>query len=353
MKKNIKVFIIDDSALVRKMLTAALESDQQIKVIGTAPDPFIAVKKLKKEKPDVITLDIEMPKMDGLTFLEKLMKQSPMPVVICSSLTLKNSQTALKAIEHGAVDIITKPSMGTKQFFEESKITICDTVKAASMAKINSILSKPQIKIEKISSGSYKKAMIKTTEKIVVIGASTGGTKAVEEILVNMPENAPGIVCVLHMPENFTRSYAQRLNNICKISVKEADSNDVIIPGRALIAPGGLNHTIVQRSGAKYFVKLKSGPLVNRHRPSVDILFKSTARYAGSNAVGVILTGMGDDGAKGLKEMKDAGSYTIGQDEKTSIVYGMPKEAYDIGAVNIQLPLHKITKKIIEMCSYI
>ena len=353
MKKNIKVFIIDDSALVRKMLTTALESDPHINVIGTAPDPFIAVRKLKKEKPDVITLDIEMPKMDGLTFLEKLMKQHPMPVVICSSLTAKNSQTALKAIENGAIDIITKPSMGTKQFFEESKITICDTVKAASMVKIDHFLSKPQIKPEKNSPGIYKNAMIKTTEKIVVIGASTGGTKAVEEILVDMPENAPGIACVLHMPEYFTRSYAQRLNNICRISVKEAESNDVIMPGRALIAPGGINHTIVQRSGAKYFVKLKSGPLVNRHRPSVDILFKSTARYAGSNAVGVILTGMGDDGANGLKEMKDAGAYTIGQDKETSIVYGMPKEAFDRGGVSIQLPLQKISKKIMELCLHI
>jgi two-component system chemotaxis response regulator CheB len=348
--KKIKVLIVDDSALVRSTLTEILSSDPGIEVIGSALDPIIAIKKIQREVPDVITLDIEMPRMDGLTFLKKLMSHKPIPVVICSSLTERGSQSAIEALNSGAVDIITKPQVGKKQFFEESKIKICDVVKSASMVKLSKrsakslevspkltadvILSKP-----KRINGTYK------TEKIIVIGASTGGTEALKTVVKNFPIDCPGTVVVQHMPEFFTKSFANTLNSICQVTVKEAVNGDIVKPGSILIAPGN-KHTLIKRNGDHYFVEVKEGPLVSRHRPSVDVLFRSAARYAGSNAIGIIMTGMGDDGAKGMLEMKEAGAYTIAQDEKTSVVYGMPKEAARLGAVKEILPLEKIAHSL-------
>ena len=343
---KIKVLIVDDSAVVRQTLADILSSDEKIDVIGTASDPFVAAKKISEEVPDVITLDIEMPRMDGLTFLQKLMLQHPIPVVICSSLTGQGSDTALKALEYGAVEIITKPNIGTKQFLEESRIKICDTVRAASLVNVKrlslrKITVQPKLTADVIISKPTSKAMIQTTDKVIVVGASTGGTEALRIFLEAMPLDSPGIVIVQHMPENFTTAFARRLDGICKISVKEAEDGDTILRGRALIAPGN-KHMLLKRSGARYFVEIKEGPLVSRHRPSVDVLFRSAARYAGKNAIGVIMTGMGDDGAKGMLEMKETGAHTIAQDEKSCVVFGMPFEAIKLGGVDKVLPLELI-----------
>jgi two-component system chemotaxis response regulator CheB len=353
--KKIKVLIVDDSAVVRQTLAEVLSSDNSIEIIGTAADPFLAVEKIEKEIPDVITLDIEMPKMDGLTFLQKIMSQHPIPVVICSSLTSSGSETALKAMEYGAVEIITKPKLGTKQFLEESKIYICDAIKAAAQVSVKrkSIIQhvvEPKLTADVIISKAKNNSMVKTTEKVVVVGASTGGTEALKIFLELFPLDSPGIVIVQHMPENFTRAFAKRLDSLCKISVKEAEDNDTVIRGRALIAPGN-HHLLLKRSGARYYVEIKEGPLVSRHRPSVDVLFRSAARYAGKNAIGVIMTGMGDDGAKGMLELMEAGAYTIAQDEKSCIVFGMPNEAIKLGAVNKIISLDKITDHIINRCN--
>jgi len=350
---KIKVLIIDDSAVVRQTLTDILSSDHQIDVIGAAADPYIAAEKIKDIIPDVITLDIEMPRMDGLTFLKKLMTQYPLPVVICSSLTEANSETTLKALEYGAVDIIQKPKLGIKQFLEESKIIICDAVKAAAKVKpkkLNHPVSfqvPPKLSADVIIKKSVSKAMIETTEKVVVIGASTGGTEALKEFLEMLPENAPGMVVVQHMPEHFTRAFANRLNTLCRVTVKEAENDDTVIRGRVLIAPGN-KHTLLKRSGARYYVEVKDGPLVSRHRPSVDVLFRSAARYAGKNAIGVIMTGMGDDGAKGMLEMKEAGAFNIAQDEASCVVFGMPKEAIKLNAVDRIVPLKGIASLILN-----
>ena len=352
MGTKIKVLIIDDSAIVRKTLTDILESDKEIEVIGSAADPYFAAEKMKEQTPDVITLDVEMPKMDGLTFLKKLMNQHPLPVVMISSLTEKGSDTSLKALEYGAVEIVTKPKLGTKQFLEESKIQICDTVKAAAKARISKLVEirkiSPKLSADSVISKSKNSAMIKTTEKIIVVGASTGGTEALRVFLESMPMDAPGIVIVQHMPEKFTKSFAERLDSLCEVSVKEAEEGDTVLRGHVLIAPGN-NHVLLKRSGARYFVEVKSGPLVNRHRPSVDVLFRSAARYAGKNAVGIIMTGMGDDGAKGLLEMKEVGARTIAQDEKSCIVFGMPKEAIALGAVDEVVALTDIPKTLFNM----
>lgn len=349
--KKIKVLIVDDSAVVRQTLAEILSSDPRIEVMASAADPFIAAERIRCELPDVITLDVEMPRMDGITFLQKIMSQHPIPVVMCSSLTEERSETALKALEYGAVEIIQKPRLGVKQFLEESKVLICDVVKAASLARLQPIrISKqiaPKLTADAVLAKPSAKAMIRTTEKVVVVGASTGGTEALRVFLEDMPLDSPGIVIVQHMPENFTRSFAARLDTLCRISVKEAENNDTVIPGRALIAPGN-RHMLLKRSGARYFVEIKDGPLVSRHRPSVDVLFRSAARYAGKNAVGVIMTGMGDDGAKGLFEMKEAGAVTIAQDEATCVVFGMPKEAIKLGAVDKILPLGDITPAVIR-----
>lgn len=348
LKDKISVLIVDDSAVVRQTLTEIFNSDPQITVLGTANDPFIAAQKIQKEVPDVITLDIEMPRMDGLTFLRKLMAQYPLPVVVISSLTERGSETALRALEYGAVEIITKPTLSTKQFFEESRIRLCDVVKAASMAKLRKVSAVQQMKVQPkytadvvIPKGITDASMIKTTDIVISVGASTGGTEALKTFLEQMPLDCPGIVIVQHMPEHFTKSFANRLNELCKITVKEAENGDTVLRGRALIAPGN-KHTLLKRSGARYYVEVKEGPLVNRHRPSVDVLFRSTAKYAGKNAVGVIMTGMGDDGAKGLLEMKEAGAKTIAQDEKSCVVFGMPKEAIKLGAADRVLPLESI-----------
>lgn len=345
-ERKIRVLIVDDSAVVRQTLEQLLSSDPEIEVIATAADPFIAAERMREDIPDVITLDVEMPRMDGLTFLKKIMTQHPIPVVMCSSLTDMGSETALKALEYGAVEIITKPKMGTKQFFEESRVNICDTVKAAAAARMDRKLRpynpvQPKLSADVIMEKPKSHAMIQTTEKIIVVGASTGGTEALKVFLEMMPPDAPGIVIVQHMPEKFTAAFAQRLDTTCRISVKEASDNDSVIRGRVLIAPGN-RHMLLKRSGARYYVEIKDGPLVSRHRPSVDVLFRSAARYAGKNVVGVIMTGMGDDGAKGMLEMKDAGAFNIAQDEASCVVFGMPKKAIEIGAVHKVMPLEQI-----------
>ncbi len=352
MSKKIKVLIVDDSAVVRKSLREILESDPAIDVIGAAADPYIAADKIKKETPDVITLDVEMPRMDGITFLHKIMSQHPIPVVMCSSLTEKGCETTLKALEYGALDIVQKPKMSVKKFLEESRIIICDSVKAAARARVKPILVRqsrvaPKLTADAVIAPPNGKAMIRTTEKIIVVGASTGGTEALSVFLKALPRDCPGIAIVQHMPENFTRAFSERLNNYCRIEVKEAAEGDSILRGRALIAPGN-QHLILHRSGARYYIKIKDGPLVSRHRPSVDVLFRSAARYAGSNAVAVIMTGMGDDGARGMSEMKKAGALTIAQDEATCVIFGMPQEAIKLGAVDKVLPLEAIADAILR-----
>ena len=344
------MLIVDDSAVVRQALSSLLSSDPAIDVMGTAADPFVAADRIAEEIPDVITLDIEMPRMDGLTFLKMIMTQHPVPVVICSSLVDQGAQSTLRALEYGAVDIITKPRLGTRQYLEDSRTAICDIVKAAAGAR----LIKPRIErtVEpKLTADvilpQATHAMAETTEKVIVVGASTGGTEALKSLLETLPSDAPGIVIVQHMPELFTRAFANRLNGLCAITVKEAETNDTVLRGHALIAPGN-HHMLLRRSGARYFVEIKDGPLVCRHRPSVDVLFRSAARYAGPNAVGVILTGMGDDGARGMLEMKQAGSYNIAQDEASSVVFGMPKEAIKLDGVHKVLPLAQIPPAILK-----
>ncbi len=352
MTKKIKVLIVDDSAVVRKTLSEVLSSDHEIEVIAAAADPYMAAEKIHNEVPDVITLDIEMPRMDGLTFLHIIMSQHPIPVVVCSGLTEKGSETALKALEYGAVDIITKPKLGARRFLEESRVQICDAVKAASMARIKPIPKvrkiEPKLTADAVIPKPAKKALAHTTEKVVAVGASTGGTEAIRILLEGMPPDSPGIIIVQHMPEHFTAAFAKRLDNLCRISVKEAANDDTVIRGRALIAPGN-KHTLLKRSGARYYVEVKDGPLVSRHRPSVDVLFRSTARYAGKNSMGVIMTGMGDDGAKGMLEMKEAGAFTIAQDEESCVVFGMPKEAVKLGGVEKVVPLDLIGREIIKL----
>jgi two-component system, chemotaxis family, protein-glutamate methylesterase/glutaminase len=346
---KVRVLIVDDSAVVRQTLSRLLASDPEIEVIGTAGDPFVASERIAEQVPDVMTLDIEMPRMDGLTFLKKIMAQHPIPVVICSSLVEEGAQSALRALEFGAVDIVTKPRIGTKQFLEDTRITLCNVVKGAAGASLRPLrpsqIVEPKLTADAILSRATH-AMVETTERVVMIGASTGGTEALKVLLESLPADSPGIVIVQHMPELFTRAFASRLDSLCDITVKEAESNDTVLRGRALIAPGN-HHLLLKRSGARYHVEVKDGPLVCRHRPSVDVLFRSAARYAGPNAVGVILTGMGDDGARGLLEMKQAGSVTFAQDEATSVVFGMPKEAIKLNCVDKVLPLPVIAGAIL------
>jgi two-component system chemotaxis response regulator CheB len=354
--KPIRVLIVDDSAVVRQTMKEILESDPQIEVMATAADPYIAVERIKHEVPDVITLDVEMPRMDGITFLEKLMAQRPIPVVICSTLTEKGSETALAALEKGAVEVITKPKLGTRQFLEESAIRICDVVKAAAHVRVGrsrppveTLRVAPKLTADAVLAKASSHAMIETTEKIIVVGASTGGTEALRVFLESMPLDAPGMVIVQHMPEKFTASFAQRLDSLCRVTVKEAADGDSVLRGQALIAPGN-KHTLLKRSGARYYVEVKDGPLVSRHRPSVDVLFRSTARYAGKNAVGVILTGMGDDGAHGMQEMKEAGAFNFAQDEASCVVFGMPAEAIKLGCVDRILSLNQLAHEVVARC---
>lgn len=343
---KISVLIVDDSAVVRKALSEVLSSDPELEVIGTACDPFQAAEIMRLRKPDVITLDLEMPRMDGLAFLQRIMAQHPIPVVICSSLAQEGCDTTLKAFEYGAVEVIAKPLLGTREFIEESKITICDTVKsAAKVTPKRRIQLAPQKKwtADAVLQKAKNPTLMETTQKLIVVGASTGGTDALPLFLGQLPENAPGVVVVQHMPENFTRSFAERLNSLCRMRVKEAENGETILSGQVLIAPGG-KHTLIRRSGARYYVEIREGPLVSRHRPSVDVLFRSCARYAGKNAVGVILTGMGDDGARGMKEMSEVGARTFAQDEASCVVFGMPKEAVARGGVDCVLPLDALAQ---------
>lgn len=350
---KIRVLVVDDSAVVRQTLNDILSSDPQIEVMGMAADPIIAAQRIAEEVPDVITLDIEMPRMDGLTFLHKIMSQHPIPVVIVSSLAEEGSESAFRAMEYGAVDVIQKPKLGTKQFIEESRILICDTIKAAVSARLKSVplnfTVAPKLSADAVIAKVPSKSMAQTTEKVVAVGASTGGTEALKEFLTALPLDAPGIVVVQHMPENFTAAFAKRLDSICRITVKEARNNDTVVRGQALIAPGN-HHMLLKRSGARYYVEIKDGPLVSRHRPSVDVLFRSTSQYAGKNAVGIIMTGMGDDGAKGLLEMKQAGAYTIAQDEASCVVFGMPNEAIKLGGADKILPLSAMAGEVVRVC---
>ena len=359
MSEKIRVMVVDDSAVVRETLTSILNEDPRIEVVATASDPLIAVKKLEKVVPDVITLDIEMPRMDGLSFLQRLMSQHPLPVVICSSQAGAGSTNALRALEYGAVDIVEKPKVGTKTFLEESKTRLIDVVKAANASKLRKARPEQPQRTDvepkhtadvMLSVGKGRESVIETTERIVVVGASTGGTEALREFLVQLPLDAPPVVIVQHMPEKFTAAFATRLDTLCRVSVKEAANNDSVIRGRALIAPGN-RHTLLKRSGARYYVEVKDGPLVSRHRPSVDVLFRSAARYAGKNAVGVIMTGMGDDGARGMEELHQVGAYTIAQDETTSVVFGMPNEAIKRNAVDKVAPLGEIAGHLLRVAA--
>lgn len=338
---SIKVLVIDDSAVVRKVFTEELSRDPMIKVVGTAPDPYVARDKIIALRPDVITLDVEMPRMDGITFLRRLMKHYPLPTVVVSSLTPRGGELAMEALEAGAVDVMCKPA-GSYSVGDMS-VELAEKVKGAAHVNL-----RKRDRVTGLSAAGIKRlSLSKTTHKVIAIGASTGGTYALESILKLLPVNTPGIVIVQHMPENFTRSFAKRLNNVCAMEVSEARDGDSVIPGQVLIAPGN-KHMILKRSGAKYYVNIKGGPLVNRHRPSVEVLFKSVAKNAGANAVGVILTGMGRDGAEGLLEMKRRGARTIAQDEATSVIFGMPGEAIKVGAVDLIEPLQDIPSEILS-----
>ena len=353
MSQPISVMIIDDSAVVRQVLAEIISKTPGLRLLAVAPDPLYALEKMQREWPDVIVLDVEMPRMDGITFLRKIMDEHPTPVVLCSTLTEKGADTTMQAMAAGAVEIIVKPKLALKRFLEESSAALVNAIKAAAQARVPRMRAAPaptrpippKLTADAIIPAATAQAMAQTTERIVAIGTSTGGTQALEVVLTALPRVAPGIVVVQHMPEKFTEAFAQRLNSVCAIEVREAKHNDRVIPGLALIAPGG-KHTLLKRSGAYYFVEVVDGPPVSRHRPSVDVLFRSAAKAAGRNALGIIMTGMGDDGAAGLKEMFDAGARTLAQDEASCVVYGMPKEAVKRGAVQRSVPLTTIATEI-------
>jgi two-component system chemotaxis response regulator CheB len=348
---RIKVLVVDDSAVVRQVVTALLSADPDIEVIAAVADPILAIARMKVQWPDVIVLDIEMPRMDGITFLKKVMAEKPTPVVICSTLVEAGAQTSMAALAAGAVAIIAKPKVGLKQFLEDASEDVVGAVKAAAHANVKVLRATTKNTADVIMPAADKhSAMIVTTERVVALGTSTGGTQALEVVLTGLPRVTPGIVIVQHMPEKFTAAFAERLNSLCQIEVKEAQNNDRVINSRALIAPGG-KHMLLRRTGAQYYVEVMDGPLVNRHRPSVDGLFRSVAKCAGANALGVIMTGMGDDGAAGLLEMRNAGARTVGQDEATCVVYGMPKEAVKRGGVEKTVPLTAIGREIMQQLS--
>jgi two-component system chemotaxis response regulator CheB len=338
---KIKVLIVDDSALVREVLSRTLSIDPDIQVVGTAANPFIARDKIVELTPDVITLDIEMPKMDGITFLKKLMEFHPMPVIIVSSLTRKGGEMAMEAMDAGAVDVVSKP--GAAYSVGDLGIELVDKIKAAAKVKVTKII--PETHTKKIEKKNY---ISETTKKVIAIGASTGGVQAIQAVLTKLPKTTPGILIVQHMPEHFTTSFAARMNEICEVEVREAKDGDHLMNGLVLIAPGNY-HMTLERSGAVYIVRINQGPLVSRHRPSVDVLFESVANFAGKNSLGVILTGMGADGASGIKKMKETGAITIAQDEKSSIVFGMPKVAIEFGGIDHIVSLEQIAKKISEL----
>ncbi|HEY0845658.1 MAG TPA: chemotaxis response regulator protein-glutamate methylesterase [Noviherbaspirillum sp.] len=344
--KPIKVMVVDDSAVVRQVVSGLLDADPGIEVLCAVADPVLAMTRMQQQWPDVIVLDIEMPRMDGITFLRKIMLERPTPVIICSTLAEHGTKTAMEALAAGAVAIITKPKLGLRQFLQDASDDLVAAVKAAAHANVKHLVAREKYTADAILPPSDgRSAMTLTTERVVAIGTSTGGTQALEAVLTALPRVSPGIVIVQHMPERFTAEFAARLDGICQISVKEAKHGDRVVPGQALIAPGG-KHMLLRRQGAQYFVDVIDGPLVNRHRPSVDVLFRSVARNAGSNALGVIMTGMGDDGAVGLLEMRKAGAHTVAQDEESCVVYGMPKEAVQRGAVDRSIPLNAIAREI-------
>ncbi len=344
MARNIRVLVVDDSAVVRKVFSEQLSRQRGIEVIGTAPDPYVAREKIVRLKPDVITLDIEMPRMDGITFLKKLMQHYPLPVIIVSSLTTKGSRLALEALSLGALEVISKPSAAYS--VGDMSVQLAEKIRAVYGAKLAPIHSRP---LERpVETRIESRALAATTNKIIAIGASTGGTEAVKQVLIRMPRNSPGVVVVQHMPAQFTASFADRLNDLCAMRVKEAVNGDTVMPGQVLIAPGNY-HMLLKRSGARYYVEVKTGPLVHYQRPAVDVLFKSVARYAGANALGIILTGMGKDGAEGLLDMKQAGSVNIAQDENSCVVFGMPKEAIALGAADYVLDIRNIADKAVSL----
>lgn len=354
-KKRFSVMIVDDSALVRQTMREIISSDPELEVVATAADPVIAAKKLESMIPDVIVLDIEMPRMDGLTFLRRLMNAHPVPVVICSSKTEEGSRNAIGALEYGAVEIIRKPKVGTRQFLQESSVMVCDAVKAAALTKVQKPLRAadngrvpPKLTADAVLPLPRGPLSIETTDKVVVVGASTGGTEALRILIEELPVDCPAMAVVQHMPEHFTAAFARRLDALARVHVKEAENNDSLLRGQVLIAPGN-RHVLLKRSGARYYVEVKDGPLVSRHRPSVDVLFRSAARYSGKNSIGVIMTGMGDDGARGMLEMHQAGACTIAQDEESCVVYGMPNEAVKRGGVDHVLPLAAIAQKVLEL----
>ena len=342
---SIKVLIVDDSAVVRRTFERELQNISDIEVVGTAPDPFVARDKIIELKPDVITLDIEMPRMDGITFLRKLMHHYPLPVIVVSSLAQKGSEVALEALHVGAVEVLAKP--GEAYSVGDMAIELADKIKAAYYARYKLLSSSSAKQAPPVR---QFQALTKTTNKIVILGASTGGTQAIEAVIRPLPKNGPPTVIVQHMPAGFTKSFADRLNTLCQMEVLEAENGDSVIPGRVLLAPGN-KHMLIKRSGAQYYVEVKDGPLVGRHRPAVNVLFNSAAQHVGKNAIGVILTGMGEDGAEGMVKMKEAGAENIAQDENTSVVYGMPRAAKERGCVDHVLPLHDIPRKIISLVS--
>ncbi|MDB5613411.1 MAG: chemotaxis response regulator protein-glutamate methylesterase [Devosia sp.] len=357
--RKIRVLIVDDSASVRMTLSEIIASDPDLEVMATAADPYVAVERIRQEVPDVMFLDIEMPRMDGLTFLRKIMSQRPIPVVICSSLAEAGSDSLMQALEAGAVDVVAKPRVDTTAFLQESRMRICNAAKAAAHAKFRGVKKAPPppINVEaKLTADAILppfsearaasvKAKLPETDPIICIGASTGGTEALRDVLEKLPANSPAIVIVQHMPEKFTNAFARRLNTLCAIEVKEAEDGDVLRPGLALIAPGN-QHMVIHRAGSRYTVNIVEGPHVSRHRPSVDVMFRSASQVAGRNAMGIILTGMGDDGARGLLEMRQAGSHTIAQDEDSCVVFGMPKEAIQRGAAVKIVPLNRVAQEI-------
>jgi two-component system chemotaxis response regulator CheB len=352
---KIKVFIVDDSAVVRQVVTELLSKDPGIEVVGIAADPIYASEKMRSHWPDVIILDVEMPRMDGITFLRKIMMERPTPVVICSTLTEAGAATTLEALSAGAVEIVTKPKVALKQFLTESASQLIAAVKAAAQTNLRNVHTAaprkqvqagPAVRLEPLPAAGQR-AMHETTERIVAIGTSTGGTQALEAVLRQLPQVSPGIAIVQHMPEKFTAAFAERLDGTCAITVREAQHGERLLPGHALIAPGG-KHLSLRRSGAYYYAEVRDGPLINRHRPSVDVLFRSVAHCAGRNALGIIMTGMGDDGARGLKEMRDAGARTLAQDEASCVVFGMPKEAVRMGAAERMISLHDVPRAIVQ-----
>ncbi len=358
LKGKIKVLVIDDSALVRKLLTELLDNHPDIEIVGTAQDPYIAREKIKQLNPDVLTLDIEMPRMDGLTFLRNLMRLRPMPVVMISSLTEQGADVTLQALESGAIDFVTKPKIGLEGGLDDYKDDIVAKIKVAAnnagrvklLNSMSELTVSPKLSADAVLGTSTRPRHYRTTDRIIAIGASTGGTEAIKDVLVGLPPDMPGIVIAQHIPEGFSAPFAKRMDSVCALTVFEAEDGQQVLPGHVYIAPGSA-HLMLVRDGAQYRCQLNDGPAVNRHRPAVDVLFRSVAQNAGPNATGVILTGMGDDGAKGLLEMKDAGAKTIAQDEKTSVVWGMPGEAVKAGGVDDILPLQKVARRLVELVS--